>query len=282
MPLNRNWWNLNIKRTFSYQKQHRAQLRIFISEHRWKGGRLTEEEALMVMGYGDDSGMPVPAIFMFVPGIPVVVNRNTYPGLKLVNGSTYRALNVVLDKAYPGHRISGDTTLHFGPPAGIVLAAESTKDFDFVGMPPGTILLTPLSSKIECARRRPWQRHDVTRRGLPCTAAFACTDYKVQGRTLERVALELRGTRTVQVYGQAVPSQCDPYSLYVQLSRSTSLQGIMLLSKVLGRDIIGNTVPENMVAAERRLEGLNEATIREAEAEAEAEGWGWSFPDEQR
>ena len=43
--------------------------------------------------------------------------------------------------------------------------------------------------------------------------------------------------------------------------------------------MIGNTVPENMVAAERRLAGLNETTIREAEAEAEA--WGWSFPDEQ-
>ncbi|PVH90136.1 hypothetical protein DM02DRAFT_548380, partial [Periconia macrospinosa] len=98
---------------------------------------------------------------------------------------------VIIDEAYPGHRISADTILHFGPPAGILLAADSTKDFNFVGMPPGTILLTPLSSKVECARRRPWQEHDVTRRGLSCTAAFACTDYKVQGRTLERVALEL-------------------------------------------------------------------------------------------
>ncbi|KAF2463815.1 uncharacterized protein BDR25DRAFT_362487 [Lindgomyces ingoldianus] len=90
---------------------------------------------------------------------------------------------------------------------------------------------------------------------------------------------ERRGTRTVQVCGQAVPSQCYPYSLYVQLSRSTSLQGIILLSKVRGRDIIGNTVPENMVVAERRLEELSEATIREAEAEAEARGW--SFLGEQ-
>ena len=117
--------------------------------------------------YGDDSSVPVPAIFMFVPGMPVVANRNTYPSLKLVNGSTYRALDVVLDKAYPGYRISGDTILYFGPPAGIVLAAESTKDFNFVGMPPGTIFLTPLSSKMECVKKRPEQRHDVTRRGLP-------------------------------------------------------------------------------------------------------------------
>lgn len=69
----------------------------------------------------------------------------------------------------------------------------------------------------------------------------------------------------MRVYGQAVPSQCDPYSLYVQLSRSASLQGIMLLSKVRERDIVGNTVPENMVRAEKRLEELSEATIRETE-----------------
>jgi hypothetical protein len=46
----------------------------------------------------------------------------------------------------------------------------------------------------------------------------------------------------------------------------------MLLSKMRGRDIVGNTVLENMVAAERRLEELSEATIREAEA------WDWSSP----
>jgi len=265
-PLNRNRWSLNIEATLSFQKQHQAQLRIFVSEHKWKDGQPTEEEALMILNYGDDSSMPVPAIFMFVPGMQVVVNKNSYQGLKLVNGANYNAVDVVLDKAYPGHRVSADTILHFGPPAGILLAAETTKDFNFVDMPHGTILLTPLSSKLECVKRRPWQRHDVTRRGLPCTAAFACTDYKVQGRTLERVALELRGTRTTNIHGQAIPSQCDPYSLYVQLSRSRSLEGIMLLSKVRERDIVGNTVPGNMVAAEKRLEELSKATIQEAES----------------
>ncbi|PVH90494.1 hypothetical protein DM02DRAFT_507059, partial [Periconia macrospinosa] len=91
---------------------------------------------------------------------------------------------------------------------------------------------------IECQRKRPWQQSDVTRRGLPCTAAFACTDYKVQGRTLAQVVLELQGTRTTNIGGRAVPSQCDPYSLYVQLSRCRSLDGIMLLSKVRERDFV--------------------------------------------
>jgi hypothetical protein len=263
-PLNRNRWNLNIEAVLSFQRQKQALLRIFISEHKWKDGQPTEEEALMIFNQGDDSSIPVPAIFMFVPGMPVVVNQNTHQGLKLVNGASYTALDVILDKAYPGHRINADTILHFGPPAGMLLAAETTKDFGFVGMPPGTILLTPISTKIECQRKRPWQRNDVSRKGLPCVAAFACTDYKVQGRTLERVALELRGTRTTNIDGQIIPTHCDPYSLYVQLSRCSSLNGIMLLSKARERDIVGNTVPEHMVIAEKRLEMLSEITIREA------------------
>ncbi|KJZ68691.1 hypothetical protein HIM_11918 [Hirsutella minnesotensis 3608] len=201
---------------------------------------------------------------MFVPGMPIVVNQNTHQGLKLVNGASYSAVEVIVDKAYPGHRISADMTIHFGPPAGIILESETTRCLHFVGMPPGTILLTPTTVKIQCQRKRLWQHNDVSRKGLPCAAAFACTDYKVQGRTLERVALELRGTRTTKMDGMVVPSQCDPYSLYVQLSRCRTLDGIMLVSKVRERDLVGNRVPEEMTAAQARLEVLSERTVEEA------------------
>ena len=268
-PLNKNRWNLNFEGTLSFKNKEQAPLQIFISEHKWKGGEPTEEEAIMMLNHGDNSEILVPAVFMFVPGMPVVVNQNTHQGLKLVNGASYTALDVIVDKAYPGHRISHNIMLHFGPPAGILLAGETTRGLHFVGMPPDTILLMPISTKIECKRTRPWQRSDATRRGLPCVAAFACTDYKVQGATFDKVVLELRGTRTMNVNGEMVPSQCDPYSLYVQLSRCRSLNGIMLLSKVRERDFIGNKVPEDMMAAEERLELLSNVTM------AEAETWSW-------
>ena len=51
-----------------------------------------------------------------------------------------------------------------------------TRDLHSVGMPPGTVLLTPISTRIQCQKKRPWQRNDVVRCGLPCIAAFACTD----------------------------------------------------------------------------------------------------------
>lgn len=81
--------------------------------------------------------------------MPVIVNHNIHQGLKLVNGASYTAVNVVLDKAHPGHKISADIVLYFGPPAGILLASETTRNFRFVGMPPGTVLLTPINIKIE-------------------------------------------------------------------------------------------------------------------------------------
>ncbi|KAM4064175.1 PIF1-like helicase [Hirsutella rhossiliensis] len=162
----RNRWNLNMEASLAFRVQQRSTMRIFISEHKWKEGLPTEEEAIMILNQGDDSAIPVPAVFMFVAGMPVVVNHNTHQGLKLVNGAGYSAVEVIVDKASPGHRISSDMTIHFGPPAGILLESATTKDLHF---------------------------NDVSRKGLPCAAAFACTDYKVQGRTPERVALELRG-----------------------------------------------------------------------------------------
>jgi hypothetical protein len=72
------------------------------------------------------------------------------------------------------------------------------------------------------------------------------------------------------VEGKAIASQCDPYSLYVQLSRCSSLEGIKLLTRVREKDIVGNKVPGDMIAAEERLEQLSQATIR-----AEEECWNW-------
>jgi hypothetical protein len=48
------------------------------------------------LDYGDDSAIPVPGIFKFVPSMPVVVNQNIHQRLKLVNGASYTALDVIL------------------------------------------------------------------------------------------------------------------------------------------------------------------------------------------
>ncbi|EFZ03310.2 PIF1 protein [Metarhizium robertsii ARSEF 23] len=63
-PLNRNRWNLNMEAALSLQVQRRSMMRIFLSQHKWKNGPPTEEEATMMLNQGDDSAIPVPGVFM--------------------------------------------------------------------------------------------------------------------------------------------------------------------------------------------------------------------------
>lgn len=116
-PLNKNRWNLNVKATLALRTQHKAVLRVFISEHKWRDKESTEEEALMMLNQGDDSEIPVPAVFMFVPEMLVVANQNTHPG----------------------HRLDGRTTVHFGPPAAILLSSDTTKELCDFHCKPDTV-----------------------------------------------------------------------------------------------------------------------------------------------
>lgn len=58
---------------------------------------------------GDDSAIPVPVVFMFVPSILIVINKNTLQGLKLINRALYIAVDVILDKLYADYWISANT-----------------------------------------------------------------------------------------------------------------------------------------------------------------------------
>ncbi|KAM4062489.1 PIF1-like helicase [Hirsutella rhossiliensis] len=209
----RNRWNLNMEASLAFRVQQRSTMRIFISEHKWKEELPTEEEAIMILNQGDDSAIPVPAVFMFVAGMPIVVNHNTHQGLKLVNGASYSAVEVIVDKAYPGHRISADMTIHFGRRRG------------------------------SFSNRR---RRDISTSASEKGRGNATTSAE-RGKTLERVALELRG-----------------HGRRRWMERWCPRNGIMLVSKVRDRDLVGNRVPEEMTAAQARLEVLSERTVEEA------------------
>ena len=56
----------------------------------------------------------------------------------------------------------------------------------------------------------------ITRKQLPITPAFAMTDYKAQGKTMEKAIIDIESCSSLQ-------------SLYVMLSRVKSLQGLLIL-----------------------------------------------------
>jgi len=81
------------------------------------GGRLRAEELRDVLRYGDDSQFPTPGLFFYAHGMPVVVTRNQLPGLKLVNGASFRAVDIIPDLASGAIALASDVALHLGPPA---------------------------------------------------------------------------------------------------------------------------------------------------------------------
>ena len=218
------------------------------------------------LSLGDSSETPVPGMFFFAEGMPVVLNRTVWPGLKAVNGAVYTAHQAIIDPKYPGRNIGGNVWLHLGPPAGLLVSSESTREYEITGLPRGMLLLQPRSAKISMTKFRrglsSLYRNSLSRRGFSCAATFACTDFKVQGRTLDNVWLDLRGTREmIEPDSSRTASKVSPESLYVQLSRARSLGGIRLLSEARPQDIEGNKVSQEMQDAMDRLAAMSMTTV---------------------
>ncbi|KAM4064310.1 PIF1-like helicase [Hirsutella rhossiliensis] len=173
-----------------FNRQH---IRIFVSTHTWRNGTLSPNIVARTIGQGDNSACKVPGVFFYAQGMPVVVNKNIYTGLKVVNGADFTAVDVILDPNHPGYHLADDVTIHFGPPLGILLQSEETKALAIPSLP---------------------------------------------GKT------------------------CDFTSLYVQLSRCTSLRGIKLLGPVRQHDFIGNGLDPAIIDGMQRLKNLAAETRR--------------------
>ncbi|KJZ68494.1 hypothetical protein HIM_12113 [Hirsutella minnesotensis 3608] len=252
-PLNRTRWALNMEAVVGWARFNKQHIRIFISTHTWRNGTLSPNIMAQTIGQGDDSACKVPGVFFYAQGMPVVVNKNIYTGLKVVNGAEFTAVDVILDPNHPGYHLADDVIIHFGPPLGILLQSEETKTLAIPSLPVGTVLIRPMSHTLDSTNSHfKFLSARCTRRGLPVVPAFVLTDYKSQGKTFVEVLLELRGNRVTN----GEPSKCDFTSLYVQLSRCTTLHGIKLLSPVRYQDFIDNTLDRAMLDGMRRLTNL--------------------------
>ncbi|KJZ68102.1 hypothetical protein HIM_12507 [Hirsutella minnesotensis 3608] len=273
-PLNRTRWALNMEAVVGWARFNKRHISIFVSTHTWRNGPPPQNAIAQTIGQGDDSACKVPGVFFYAQGIPVVVNKNIYTGLKVVNGAEFTAVDIILDPNHPGYHLADDVTIHFGPPLGILLQSEETKTLAIPSLPPGTVVVRPMSQTLDSTNPHfRFLSARCTRRGLPLAPAFVLTDYKSQGKTFVQVLLELRGNRLTN----GEPSKCDFTSLYVQLSRCTTLHGIKLLSPVRYQDFIDNTLDRAMLDGMRRLTNLAAQTRRAYEDGDSEKQWQWSI-----
>ena len=90
----------------------------------------------------------------------------------------------------------------------------------------------------------------VTRYQLPLTLAYAFTDYRSQGQTLEPVIVDI---------GRPPLGHLTPFNIYVALSRGTGRDSIRLL-RDFDETLLQHHPSEFLRLEDERLDSLNEST----------------------
>ncbi|EAQ84297.1 predicted protein [Chaetomium globosum CBS 148.51] len=118
-PLNQDRWDLNMAAVVQWARAHSKHISIFVAKHDTESGkRLNAGDLCHVLRYGDDSQLPTPGLFFYAQGMPVVVTRNQFVGLKVVNGAPFKAVDIFPDLAAGTIALANDVTLHLGATRG--------------------------------------------------------------------------------------------------------------------------------------------------------------------
>jgi hypothetical protein len=136
------------------------------------------------------------------------------------------------------------------PPACLLLKLNRPQSAEFDNLEVSIMPVFPIERSIAL------KGFSVRRKQLPMCPAFCLTDYKVQGSTLSEAVLDLKNDPTRRGW-DAHRRYC---SIYVQLSRLRSFNGLHLLQRISMEDI--EFTPDARLLSEiKRLQSLQEETV---------------------
>jgi hypothetical protein len=136
------------------------------------------------------------------------------------------------------------------PPACVLFKPHRPRESEFEGLEAAVMPIFPLEKSITL------KGYSVRRRQVPMCPALSLTDYKIQGSTLTMAILDLKDDPA----SKARDRHKKYCSIYVQLSRPRSLDGLHLLQRIEMRDL--QFSPDHRLLAEMdRLKGLQRETM---------------------
>lgn len=203
-------------------------------------------------------------------GMPVVLNVNQHTAQGVTNGSYGKILEIRFDErdldAIQLTNLQPITILK-APPAQVIvqLSRSHPERAQLPGLPPDCICIVPSKGKATCmqssfrdpvARTLRKKNKTYSFMQLPISPAYAVTDYRSQGATLNRIIVDL----------QRPPGAIlDPASVYVALSRVKTLSGLVILRDFTLSDL---NPPQDtaLVKHEQELSALEEKTLAALQA----------------
>ena len=210
---------------------------------------LTMAERVTVAKMSDKKTGKLPGRLQFAVGMKAMVVLNIATEADLANGARGKIVEVVLDprEIHPTANINGITVLKY-PPAMLMFRPYHHTFQSLDGLPDGLIPIFPSQAKFSInVAGHPIK---ITRRVPALMAAYAFTDYKSQGQTIEYVIVDL---------GKPASGDLNGFNAYVALSRSRGRDTIRLLREFRS-DIFTHHPSEDLRAEDRRQDRLTDET----------------------
>jgi ATP-dependent exoDNAse (exonuclease V) alpha subunit len=184
-------------------------------------------------------------------GMRAMVLLNIATEADLANGTRGEVVDIKLDPREPTEfdtdPETGGILLRY-PPVLVLFKPDDSSYPSFEGLPKGILPIVP--SKLGFSIKIGGRKWSINRRQLAMTPAYAFTDYKSQGQTLQHVYIDLQSPPT---------GKLTPFSAYVALSRSKGRDRIRLL-RGFENELFTTHPSLELEAEDARLDALTEQT----------------------
>ena len=190
---------------------------VYARDRRNDGQPLTKQQRLAVAHLKLDETNNLPHKVELVVGMKAMVTLNISPENDLANGSRGIIEDIILN---PKERVDASESniirLQY-PPAVVLFRPLFCRDRKFPGLRTGIVPIFPSHQSFKIGGRSGIR---VDRDQIALTAAYAFTDFKSQGQTIESAIVDL---------AKPPSGSIDGFHAYVALSRSRGMKTIRLL-----------------------------------------------------
>jgi hypothetical protein len=248
----RTLWNSAAVRKHCAEK--RCRLYICPAEDTISGRPVTNKQkiAIMTRTKGSKIQMERAGLMKEVElaiGAPVMVTMNILTDLDVANGVRGEIEDIIIDERDQQNITKNMHTIHLQyPPRYVLVKLVRTKAPALHGLPQNVLPIMPVTKTFTI--NDDGVKVSVNRTQLPLTLAYAFTDYRSQGQTLEPVIVDI----APPPYGHLTP-----FNIYVALSRGTGRSNIRLL-RDFDEKLLQQHPSEYLRLEDERLRRMNDLT----------------------
>ena len=218
---------------------------VLVADDRINGQPVSRVQKLAVAHLKPDDTNKLPNMVEFALDMRAMVLLNMATDADLANGSRGIIKDIILDPRETGTPDDTNTIFLSNPPSAILFAPLNGERITFPGLSDGIVPVFPSRTSF------PLHGKTVHRQQYALTPAYAFTDFKSQGQTIESVIVDL---------ARPPSSFLSGFNAYVALSRSRGRDTIRLLRDF--NDSLFTVHPNEQLRAEdERLDLLARQTI---------------------